>query len=71
MPSEYQGVMFRPENDPVLFLNNPKGITRNSRRKVLDTILKMEGIKSAELADPQIDSRLAQYEMAFRMQLCT
>lgn len=68
LPSEYQGVMFRPENDPVLFLNNPAGINRNSRRKVLDTILKMEGLKSAELADPQIDSRLAQYEMAYRMQ---
>ena len=68
LPSEYQGVMFRPENDPVLFLNNPPGINRNSRRKVLDTILKMEGLKSAELADPQIDSRLAQYEMAYRMQ---
>ena len=60
--------MFRPEVDPVLFLNNPAGLARNSRRKVLDAIHKFEGMKKAELADPQIDSRLAQYEMAYRMQ---
>ena len=68
LPSEYQGVMFRPEDDPVLFLNNPGGMARNARRKVLDAIHKLEGMKKAELADPQIDSRLAQYEMAYRMQ---
>ncbi|MCH2208244.1 MAG: DUF1501 domain-containing protein [Lentisphaerales bacterium] len=68
LPSEYQGVMFRPENDPVLFLNNPAGIAKQSRRQVLDTIQKMEKIKKQRTFDPQIDSRLAQYEMAYRMQ---
>jgi hypothetical protein len=68
LPSEYQGVNFRPENDPVLFLNNPGGIAKQSRRQVLDTIQKMEKLKKSRVFDPQIDSRLAQYEMAYRMQ---
>jgi hypothetical protein len=68
LPSQYQGVMFRPENDPVLFLNNPGGISKGSRRQALDAIHKMEKIKKSRLFDPQIDSRLAQYEMAYKMQ---
>ena len=68
LPSEYQGVMFRPEDDPVLYLNNPGGIARNSRRQVLDTIQQIEKLKKNKIYDPAIDSRLSQYEMAYRMQ---
>ena len=68
LPSEYQGVMFRPENDPVLFLNTPGGIADESRRAVLDHIRRMESIQKSRVQDPDIDSRLAQYEMAYRMQ---
>jgi hypothetical protein len=68
LPSEYQGVMFRPENDPVLFLTNPGGIAREARRSVLDRMREMEKFQKARTHDPNIDSRLAQYEMAYRMQ---
>jgi hypothetical protein len=68
LPSEYQGVMFRPENDPVLFLNNPGGIAGEARRSVLNRIREMENIRKKTVNDPLIDSRLAQYEMAYRMQ---
>ena len=68
LPSEYQGVMFRPENDPVLFLNNPGGIDSTSRRGVLDSIRQLEELNKQKIYDPQIASRLAQYEMAYRMQ---
>lgn len=68
LPSEYQGVSFRPENDPVLFLNNPGGMANDARRGVLEHIRKLEAIQKSRVRDPQIDSRLAQYEMAYRMQ---
>ena len=68
LPSEYQGVMFRPENDPVLYLNNPGGIADHARRHVLDRIQQLEQIQKTRVFDPDIDSRLAQYEMAYRMQ---
>lgn len=68
LPSQYQGVMFRPENDPVLFLNNPGGIAKSSRRGVLDALHRLEELNQENVYDPQIASRLAQYEMAYRMQ---
>lgn len=68
LPSEYQGVMFRPENDPVLFLNTPGGIADEARRGVLDQIRKLEQVQKSRVHDPEIDSRLSQYEMAYRMQ---
>jgi hypothetical protein len=68
LPSQYQGVMFRPENDPVLFLNNPGGIAKSSRRGVLDALRRLEELNQEKVYDPQIASRLAQYEMAYRMQ---
>jgi hypothetical protein len=68
LPSEFQGVMFRPEDDPVLFLNNPGGLAREARRQVLNGIREMEKIQKAKVSDPDIDSRLQQYEMAYRMQ---
>jgi len=68
LPAEHQGVMFRPEADPVLFLNNPGGMAAKARRQVLDHLQKLEKLRKDKIFDPQIDSRLAQYEMAYRMQ---
>lgn len=68
LPAEYQGVMFMPENDPVLFLNNPGGMKNSARRSMLDRLRDLEQITQQQVFDPNIDSRLVQYEMAYRMQ---
>ena len=68
LPSRYQGVKFRSVGDPVLFLSNPKGFTSDDRRQFLDALGKMNQIKLDEFGDPEIATRIAQYEMAFRMQ---
>ena len=68
LPSNYQGVKFRSGTDPVLFLNDPAGITPTTRKNILDLSGKLNQQRSAELGDPEIDTRIAQYEMAYRMQ---
>lgn len=68
LPSRYQGVKFRSVGDPVLFLSNPKGFTSDDRREFLNALGKMNQIKLDEFGDPEIATRIAQYEMAFRMQ---
>jgi hypothetical protein len=68
LPSVYQGVEFRSQGDPVLFLSNPAGIEAADRRRLLDGIQALNREQLAEVADPEIATRIAQYEMAFRMQ---
>ena len=68
LPSQHQGVQFRGGKDPVLFLNDPQGIDRASRRRMLDTLRTLEQQQHARTMDPEIDARVAQYEMAYRMQ---
>ncbi len=68
LPSNYQGVKFRSGTDPVLFLNDPAGITPTTRKNILDLSARLNQQRSAELGDPEIDTRIAQYEMAYRMQ---
>ena len=68
MPSEYQGVQFRGGSDPVLFLNNPPGIDAAKRRRMLDGLAKLNEKQYDAFADPEINTRIAQYEMSFRMQ---
>lgn len=68
LPSQHQGVQFRAGKDPVLYLNNPPGINANSRREQLDQLQKLEKINHQDVGDPEILARMAQYEMAFRMQ---
>jgi len=68
LPSQHQGVQFRGGKDPVLFLNDPKGIDRASRRRMLDALRTLEEQQHARTMDPEIDARVAQYEMAYRMQ---
>jgi Protein of unknown function (DUF1501) len=68
LPSEHQGVNFRAGADPVLYLNNPPGVTPDTRRNMLDGLAEMNQMQYAEFADPEIVARIAQYEMAYRMQ---
>lgn len=68
LPSLHQGVQFRGGGDPVLFLQNPDGITAASRRQFLDRLAELNAEQAAQLGDPEIASRIAQYEMAYRMQ---
>ena len=68
LPTRYQGVKFRSVGDPVLYLSNPPGIDRNARRRFLDDLGKMNELTLAEFGDPEISTRISQYEMAYRMQ---
>lgn len=68
LPSEHQGVRLRGKGEPVLFLNNPPGITRESRRTVLDGIQDLNREHLDQVKDPEILTRIRQYELAFRMQ---
>ncbi len=68
LPSQHQGVQFRGGNDPVLYLSNPKGIDRDLRRTMLDGLATLNGERHATVRDPEIQARISQYEMAFRMQ---
>jgi len=68
LPGEHQGVQFRAAADPVLFLNDPKGMRRDDRRKVLDMIGEMNRREATTSGDGEVLARIAQYEMAYRMQ---
>jgi len=68
LPSRYQGVKFRGSNEPVLYLQNPDGMTRDVRRGMLDDIQAANQLKLESAGDPEIATRIAQYEMAYRMQ---
>ena len=68
LPSIHQGVQFRSGKDPVLFLQNPDGISSESRRKMLDRLAELNALQFHDLGDPEINARVAQYEMAYRMQ---
>src|SRR4029450_2993462 len=67
LPSAMQGVEFRSQGDPVLFLSNPPGVTTNDRRRLLDGIQSLNREQLADVGDPEIATRISQYEMAFRM----
>jgi len=68
LPTKYQGVKFRSIGDPVLYLSNPPGFNDQSRRRYLDDLGKLNQLKLDEIGDPEISTRIAQYEMAYRMQ---
>lgn len=68
LPSRYQGVKFRSGADPVLYLSNPAGFTSENRRNYLDTLRDFNETTASEFGDPETAARIAQYEMAFRMQ---
>ena len=68
LPTTHQGVKFRGVGDPVMFLNDPKGMDRSVRRGMLDDIAAINRRKLDEFGDPEIATRIAQYELAYRMQ---
>jgi len=68
LPSKHQGVKLRSGGDPVLYLSNPPGISRLMRRDLLNDLDKLDEIKLSDCGDPEIATRIAQYEMAYRMQ---
>ncbi len=68
LPSVYQGVKFRGTSDPVLYLSDPSGIDKSLRRKMLDDIAALNADSYAEYQDPEIVTRIEQYELAYRMQ---
>ncbi len=68
LPSQYQGVKFRSVGDPVLYLSDPAGMARADRRAYLDTLAALNRQQAQDLGDPETSTRIAQYEMAFRMQ---
>ena len=68
LPSSHQGVNFRKSGDPVLYLSNPTGIDSATRRRMLDGLAKLNQRQFATFGDPEIETRIAQYEMAYRMQ---
>lgn len=68
LASKYQGVALRAKGDPVLFLSNPPGVDPSTRRRMLDSLARLNQKQMDEVADPETQARIAQYEMAFRMQ---
>ncbi|HEX5483287.1 MAG TPA: DUF1501 domain-containing protein [Terriglobia bacterium] len=68
LPTVYQGVEFRSQGDPVLFLTNPKGVTPEVRRQSLDTLKSLNDMELKKTGDPEILTRINSYEMAYRMQ---
>jgi hypothetical protein len=68
LPSAYQGVRFRAGSAPVLYLEDPPGVSKPTRRAMLDAVKKLNAMKEEAYGDPEIEARIAQYEMAYRMQ---
>jgi len=69
LPSSYQGVPFRSTGDPVLHLSNPPGYSRASQRARLDALRDLNALHRADSGDPEVEARIASYELAFRMQM--
>ncbi|MHC5108344.1 MAG: DUF1501 domain-containing protein [Planctomycetota bacterium] len=69
LPSEHQGCKFRAEGDPVLYLKDPDGVSRVDRRRMLDLIGELNEMEMRRTLDPEVAARIAQYEMAYRMQV--
>lgn len=68
LPSRFQGVQFQSKGEPVLYVNRPKGVSVGDQKAVIDTVNSLNGILDDSVDDPEIATRISQYEMAFRMQ---
>ena len=71
LPSMYQGVQFRTSGDPVLYLSNPAGVDRRLQRDSLDALGRLNGMRLQAVGDPEIETRISSFEMAYRMQAST
>ena len=69
LPTVYQGVQCRTDGDPILYLSNPSGMNRGQRRRTLDALRKLNERQYQQVGDPETLTRIAQYELAFRMQM--
>ncbi|GIW95854.1 MAG: sulfatase [Pirellulaceae bacterium] len=69
LPSRYQGVQLRSKGDPVLYLSNPAGVTTSRQQDVIEAVKKLNAAELAVTGDPEVSTRISQYEMAFRMQM--
>jgi hypothetical protein len=69
LPSVYQGVQCRTSGDPILYVSNPKGMDRDARRRSLDAIRALNEYELKQVGDPETQTRISQYELAFRMQM--
>ncbi|HVY70671.1 MAG TPA: DUF1501 domain-containing protein, partial [Verrucomicrobiae bacterium] len=68
LPSKFQGVKFQSKGDPVLYIKNPAGVSSNDQREIVDAVNHLNRLEHDAVFDPEINTRIAQYEMAFRMQ---
>jgi hypothetical protein len=68
LPSKFQGILFNSKGDPVHYLGNPEGICQSTQRQTIEEINRLNGLATQQHFDPEIATRIAQYEMAFRMQ---
>ena len=68
LPARHQGVRFRSGKEPVLYLNNPGGIDQSSRQRMLAALQQLHQLQLAGQPDPQLETRIVQYELAFKMQ---
>ena len=68
LPGKHAGTRFRPDKDAILYLNSPKGVTPEGRRKMLDRLKDLHELQLERTGDPKLETRIAQYEMGFRMQ---
>ena len=68
LPAQHSGISVRGAGDPVLYLSDPPGVDRETRRRMLDGVQALNQRQAAALGDPETETRIAQYEMAFRMQ---
>ena len=69
LPSRFQGVKFRNQGDPVLDINNPSGVDTETRRAMLDSLKELNRIQLSATGNPDIETRISQYELAYRMQM--
>ena len=69
LPTVHQGVEFRSQGDPVLFLSDPPGVSRESRRDIVSAVNRLNEIQLADIGDPEIATRMSQYELSYRMQI--
>lgn len=68
LPSKFQGVQFHSKGDAVHYVNNPSGVTRDAQGELIDTVTTLNSLLGKRKADPEIETRIAQYELAFKMQ---
>src|SRR5204863_5851398 len=68
LPSRFQGVLFRSKGDPVLYVGSPPGVTADRQKDVIEAAAKLNRLQNSAVDDPEIATRISQYEMAFKMQ---